>query len=255
MKKELLEEFDVEKRKLWRCPAETGVPIITMPNIYKALHGVAPRTVLGNRNWNKMRKKCYFDADYKCEVCGAEGTLHAHELYDTNWEKGFAKFDRCVCLCPKCHLLGIHTGRAITLFKKGNPLYTSSRLLDGAEHTFRLVSEYNEQHPDNQLRVYATFLNYLNQPELEGTMRRLIKQYNIKFYIEDIGHIAAWSKWKLIIDDKVYPTPYKSYFDWQEKIERQSEKDFERKVENPFSGGAFDGIREMIKEASEQAGQ
>lgn len=111
----------------WVAPEEGGAPIITMPNVPKPLHGPGhqPRTILGTTTWNHMRNRCYFEAGYKCEACGAkvktefydngavkhqyhdDGTipkrnLHAHELYTYDYNKGTARFERCVALCECC---------------------------------------------------------------------------------------------------------------------------------------------------------
>ena len=249
--KETREKYDIIRVDEWKCPTDTGVPVLTMPNVYRALHGVAPRTVLGSGTWNRMRKKCCFDAGYKCEACGAEGTLHAHELYDTNWKEGYAKFRRCVALCPLDHVYFIHSGRALTLFKQGSPLYPASKLLEGAEHGFKQVYEWNESHPEEEsLRVYATFVDYLKEPDLKEPMEKLIKKYNIKFYFENENHVASWKDWRLIIGDKEYPTPYKSRDDWQKAMDERNKSDPQRSTKNPFKGGVYEEWDKIIKENS-----
>ena len=131
--------------------------------------------------------------------------------------------------CPLDHVYFIHSGRALTLFKQGNPLYPASKLLEGAEHGFKQVYEWNESHPEEeQLRVYATFVDYLKEPDLKEPMEKLIKKYNIKFYFENENHVASWKDWRLIIGDKEYPTPYKSRDDWQKAMEERNKADPQR---------------------------
>ena len=73
---------EIEIRDKWECPAETGVPLITMPNVPRPLHGLPPRKIMGDSTWNHVRKRCYFNAGYKCEICGIDppkGQLHCLE--------------------------------------------------------------------------------------------------------------------------------------------------------------------------------
>ena len=73
---------EIEIREKWECPAETGVPLITMPNVPRPLHGLPPRKIMGDSTWNHVRKRCYFNAGYKCEICGIDppkGQLHCLE--------------------------------------------------------------------------------------------------------------------------------------------------------------------------------
>ena len=57
-------EYDVKRVSKWECPSETGIPLITMPNVPRPLHGLPPRKIMGNATWNHVRKRCYFDAGY-----------------------------------------------------------------------------------------------------------------------------------------------------------------------------------------------
>ena len=138
-------DYKVEKIKQWRCPEGTGAPLITMPNVPRPLHGLPPRKLMGDTTWNRVRKRCYYDAGYKCEICGEEppkGQLHAHELYTYDFAEGTGTFERCIAVCKKCHDF-IHSGRLVTMFKNGNMLYPKSYLLTVVEKGFKIISEYN----------------------------------------------------------------------------------------------------------------
>lgn len=245
--------YDVKLVTEWRCPEGGGAPIIAMPNIPKPLHLVNPRNLLGRRTWDFMRKACYTQAKMTCEICGEhqeKGHCDAHELYDIDYKTGTAKFVRTICLCRKCHRYGIHSGRCITLFKHGNPLMTKEVLLEGAENVFKLVHKYNKEHPDADLRVYSTFLEYLKRLELEEEMRELIDKYEIKFYEENTKEMAEWEDWKLIIGNKEYPTPYKSYEEWETAMAKQEEKDtdriLEKEMDKTFSGELYDELNKIL---------
>lgn len=213
----------------WIAPKADGPRILSMPNIPHPLHGLAPRTVIGNSAWNVMRKRCYYDAGYKCQACGKQcepGQCDAHELYTINYVTGESKFERCVCLCRICHRLSIHTGRALTLYKKKSPMMSKEKLLEGAENAFRLVGEYNKEHQKLEpVRLFSTFKDYFDVPELHDKMVELQEKYDIKFYEPTHKAMADWSKWHLVYGSKSYKTPYANAEEWAEAMEKLNRKD------------------------------
>ena len=258
--KKILSQYDVKLVTKWIPPEDDDLrPLIAMPNIPKPTHGLAPRTLLGAATWNRMRKHAYAQADDTCEICGEKPEnlrhRHGHEVYTIDYEKGTVTFQRVFCICALCHLGCIHTGRAITLYKQGNPLYPKEFLLEGAEHSFTIISSFNKEHPGADLRAYATFLDYLKVEELREPMEALIKKYNIKFYMEDPKKMAKWGDWKLIIGPKEYPTPYQNEDKWKEAMEKQGEKDtarlLQKNMEEKFSGGVYDELNALLNESVE----
>jgi hypothetical protein len=68
------------------------------------------RSKLPKDTWDVLRRKCYQDADYCCEVCGKPGLVHAHEVWSYDDEKHIQKLIRLIALCVPCH--GVkHFGR------------------------------------------------------------------------------------------------------------------------------------------------
>ena len=246
-----MSKYDIKLVKKWRPPKYSDArALIAMPNIPKPTHGLAPRTLLGASTWDRMRKAAYQDADDTCEICGCKPEnlrqRHGHEVYEIDYEKGIVKFVRVFCVCSLCHLGGIHTGRAITLYKQGSPLYPKEFLLEGAEHAFSLIHDYNIDHPKADLRAYSTFLDYLKCEELKEPMEALIEKYNIKFYEEDSKNSAKWADWKLIIGSNEYPTPYKNEKAWKKAMEEMNKNDTARKATDAFSGGIYDEIDKIL---------
>lgn len=230
--KKILNAYDVEFIDSWAPPeGEDLRPLIGMPNIPKPLHHVNPRNLLGQNTWNHMRRRCYALANDTCEICGTKPEnlrqRHAHEVYEIDYKKGTVKFVRAFCVCSLCHLGGIHTGRALTLWKQKNPLYPTEFLLKGAENAFRIIYEYNQEHPDNEVKAYSTFLDYLKHDELKEPMEGLIYKYNIQFY-EETKNKADWGKWKLIVGNREYPTPYADEKEWEKAMEEAGKKDTAR---------------------------
>lgn len=101
---------------------------------------IIPKTAWGNNlrsyltqaGWDKVRKKCYAENDYKCQICGGKGgngkkhPVECHE--DWTFTEGEVKLKGLMCLCPPCHefhhpgLASIngHTDRMLRQFMKVN---------------------------------------------------------------------------------------------------------------------------------------
>lgn len=215
-------EYDLKTVLAWAAPKEDGAPIIAMPNIPKPIHGLAPRTVLGDSTWQHMRKRCYFEAGYKSQISGidldrssAQLRPNAHELYSYNYYTGEALFERAVCISPLEHNF-IHSGRMLTMYKKGNPLMPKSYLLAAVENGFRIIKEWNDAHPkERPLRVYYTFIEYAKTPSIANEIQELIEKYDIKFYRESFDTPSKWSDWHLKIGNRIYKTPYADINEWE----------------------------------------
>lgn len=242
----------------WVAPEDGGAPIITMPNVPHPLHTLAPRTIMGANTWNHMRNRCYFEANYTCEACGAKvytefyedgsvrhkyhddgviakRNLHAHELYTYDYNKGTAKFERCVALCERCHVRFIHSGRMLTMYKQGDPLLTAERVLDGIEAGFKQIKKWNEEHyGEEKLRVYFAIIDYTEDPEIGEKVKELIKEYDIEFYMPDGEKypkaMPVWSGWKLIIGDREYDSPFTSQGDWKKAMAKNNEEQLKARV-------------------------
>ena len=260
LSKKILDQYDVKLVDGWLPPKGDDIrPLIAMPNIPRPLHGVNPRTILGAATWNRMRKACYSRAGDTCEICGHKPDnlrrRHGHEVYEIDYAKGTAKFVRVFCVCSLCHLGCIHTGRALTLWKHGNPLYPTEFLLQGAEHAFKIINEYNKDNPGADLRAYSTFLDYLKHEELKEPMEKLIEKYNTKFYTE-VEDMVEWGDWKLIIGNQEHPTPYADKDEWKATMEERESKDtariMQKKLEGNFSGEIYDELNKILNNTKEE---
>lgn len=223
----IIKKSDTPLVTKWVDTGENGARLMTMPNIPTPLQGegMQPRTIFGTSQWNKIRKKCYADANYHCEICGADcsdSIMHCHEVYSIDYKKHTSTFERVVALCPLCHVKGIHSGRALTLYKKGVPYMSKEKILEGAENAFTIISSYNKAHPEQEpLRAFETFLDYAKQPTLKVEMERLIRKYDMKFYHIDERSWKRkyWSDWRIIINGVEYPTVYENIEAWQEAMD------------------------------------
>ncbi len=245
-------KYPVERRLKWECPEDGGAALLTMPNLPKPVHGLNPRTIMGDSAWEKARKRAYYTAGYRSEIsrelCANPGGLHAHEAYDINYVTGACTFRRIFAITPMEHVYFIHSGRMITLWKNKNPLYSTEKVLAGIENGFRLIHDWNKANPrKKKLKAYYVFLDYLKYPELAPKVEELIYKYEMEFWAEDTKRMCDWEDWRLIFNGKEYPTPYADYNAWEEAMKSASDRDTVRKMDNPFKGGAYDEIAELIK--------
>ena len=162
-----------------------GEPVIlTHPNIPKPLHGVNPRSILGDDWWNKVRQAAYKERDYHCFACGIHKSkakyhqwLEAHEDYDIDYKTGIVKLKRIVALCHCCHNF-IHSGRLEILLDKG---------------------EITQEKYD-----------YIIQ---RG--RKILKDAGLnQWTTEGIKEAADWKDWRLIIEGKEYYSKFNNISEW-----------------------------------------
>lgn len=235
----------------WEAPDKNDARLLGMPIIPPPLFFQAPRNFMGPTAWNKMRKACYEKAGYKCEICGYQGTpgkrdYSAHEVYSIDYTTGTSTFIRPVCLCPRCHLLNIHVSRAFTEYKHGNPIYSAEKMLEGAEHGFKVIAEWNKSHSE-KIKKHSAMLDWLKPEELREPMIELIKKYEIEFYGQPGGKFqAAWGDWKLVYNGKEYRTPYKSQEELNKVLKKTDKKINRFEMTERMKGGIFDEVDKII---------
>lgn len=183
LSKRLQEQRAGQPERTWKLRPE----VLLSPNIPKPMHCVCPRDILGRNWWNKTRKEAYKSTEYHCIACGVHKSaaksrqwLEGHELYETDYAKGRHKYIETVPLCHFCHN-GIHTGRLRMLLDSGKI------------HQAKYVAIL--QHKD-----------------------RILSQAKLIMPLPYDGPIAEWSKWRLILNGKLYPPKFKSYEEWEQAM-------------------------------------
>lgn len=63
------------------------------------------RNCVNREDWDKIRKKAYADANYKCEICGEKAQLHCHEKWNYNDENQLQKLEGFEAICVNCHMI------------------------------------------------------------------------------------------------------------------------------------------------------
>lgn len=159
--------------------------VLLCPPVPKPLHTLAPRVVLGRKWWDATRQKAYASTNWHCIACGVSRYaakyrrwMEGHELYEVDYLMGRSTYLETVPLCHACHAF-VHPGRLEAMAAKG--------LIDKRVH--REILEHG----------------------LEVLRRAKIKKpapYN--------GPFAEWGDWRLVIDGKEYPSPFKNEAEWFE---------------------------------------
>jgi len=79
--------------------------------------GVSLSNRLDKKEWDKLRHKTYFNADYTCEICGeTQLPLHCHEIWVFDDKKRIQKLFKLECCCKTCHDVH-HLGRSKMVYK------------------------------------------------------------------------------------------------------------------------------------------
>ncbi len=64
------------------------------------------RSMVSKKDWDKLRKEAYKQADYKCEICDGTGNRHpveCHEIWKYDDKNYVQKLMGMIALCPSCH--------------------------------------------------------------------------------------------------------------------------------------------------------
>jgi hypothetical protein len=178
---------DKLKEKMVKRDWQVDPKILLCPNVPKPMHGLAPRVVLGADWWETTRRAAYASTNFHCQACGVSKYqakyhkwLEGHELYRINYSKGKMTYVKTVPLCHFCHNY-IHDGRLKALLEK--------RKINHLKYVAII------RHGDKVLREAGL--------EREPHDEREPK------------NIAAWEKWRLVLNGKEYPPKHKDFEAWE----------------------------------------
>jgi hypothetical protein len=80
---------------------------------YKSLNKLLPRS-----EWDRVRRRAYAQYGHRCGICGAEGRLNCHELWEYNDATHVQRLSGFIALCDLCHFVK-HLGFAGILAAEG----------------------------------------------------------------------------------------------------------------------------------------
>jgi len=73
---------------------------------------------LPRKEWRRLRERELEKAGHRCEVCGAQGRLYCHEVWEYDDRKGVRRLRGFEIVCSLCNFLH-HFGLANTLASQG----------------------------------------------------------------------------------------------------------------------------------------
>lgn len=176
--------------------------ILTHPHIPPALHGVAPREIMGNAWWDKTRKEVYASTDYHCIACGVHKTeakkhkwLEAHEFWNIDYLTGVCTISEIVPLCHYCHNF-IHSGR-LSMIIGGEK--SEEEVRDILQHGIDICLK-------NGLKIFPFTWAFAKKLgcNINGILAYQIKANPIK-----------WNEWVLKWNGEQYRSKFKSETDWR----------------------------------------
>lgn len=66
--------------------------------------------LLPSAQWARIREAVREEAEHRCEICGAKGTLHCHEVWHYDEKRSVQQLQSVQAICEKCHAVK-HMGR------------------------------------------------------------------------------------------------------------------------------------------------
>lgn len=188
-------------------PAFPNPQYLTHPNIPKPLHGINPRTIMGQDWWDEKRYEAYATHDYRCWACGIHKTeakyhhwLEAHEEYDIDYATGEVKLKGIIALCHSCHNF-IHSGRLLMMWKRGE--WPKEKCIDILRRGFDILNGAGLEPFHGTKRVWALLHN---EDFVPGERERI--------------QLAPWEQWHLVIDGTKHYSKFKNIYEWAEHYRR-----------------------------------
>ena len=136
------------------------------------------RKRISKREWDKIRKQCYADANHKCAICGAGGRLNCHEIWEYDDKKHVQKLKGFIALCDDCHMIK-HIGFAEIQASKGlldmDKLVEHFMKVNGVdkktfyrhrEEAFKVWKERSQHEWTTDFSRWATLISPLKQLKL-----------------------------------------------------------------------------------------
>src|SRR5581483_565988 len=207
--------------------------LLLHPNIPKPLHGLNPRTIMGQAWWDEQRQRAYATHKYRCWACGVhkmnaeiKPQLEAHENYEIDYAKGRMKIIEIVALCPMCHAF-IHNGRVQALTLNGEMEYVNAwRIL---HHGFNVLKKAGLPPNPFALRVAATLTK--NDPDAPIWAKPIIlAPLIIDNPMPEGGEDIEWGDWRLVFGGKEYKPLFPTVEDWMAKYNPGFLDEYDRRI-------------------------
>ena len=123
---------------------------------YTNLRSALPREV-----WDRLRRAAYRRAGGKCSICGAEGRLEAHEVWNYDDEKHIQSLADIIAVCPACHEV-IHIGRTSLLGREAEAQAHFMKVNGATQSEYHAaLGEANRIHAERSRHEWLTDISKL----------------------------------------------------------------------------------------------
>lgn len=135
------------------------------------------RSLLTASEWDTVRKKCYREANYCCEICGGVGPNHpveCHEKWEYDHVNHVQTLTGLIALCPACHEVK-HIGFASVRGRYYEALEHLAKvngwiLEEARDYAENAMNEWEER-SRHQWKLNTEFLNEYKKEESEKLIR------------------------------------------------------------------------------------
>ena len=100
-------------------PLKLNIELVPSSSWYDNL-----RNLISPKNWEGIRKNTYENFDHNCGICGSEGRLNCHEIWEYDDTVHIQRLEGFIALCNMCHFIK-HLGYAGILADEGKLDYDS----------------------------------------------------------------------------------------------------------------------------------
>ena len=172
--------------------------ILGQAHVPKPLHGINPRTIMGDAKWQKLRQLVVTNTPY-CKACGKENVpLDVHEDYIIDYVNASLTINEYIPLCKQCHMF-IHTGFLQTMVAKKQQGFSVKFAQDVLKHGLKICE-------DNNIKVFPFTLK----------LAKLLKVPTGKVQAQKTPvTYKTWEDWRLLFGTKTYHGM--SQIEWKNK--------------------------------------
>ncbi len=119
------------------------------------------RSALPREVWDRLRRAAYRRAGGKCSICGAEGRLEAHEVWNYDDEKHIQSLADIIAVCPACHEV-IHIGRTSLLGREAEAQAHFMKVNGATQSEYHAaLGEANRIHAERSRHEWLTDISKL----------------------------------------------------------------------------------------------
>lgn len=179
-----------------------NIELLSRPVLHETIFGVAPREIMGESWFKKIKKQVQLEADHHCMICDryvphkVGDWVCTHEVYHVDKKKKCYTLEKFVGICKECHDY-IHMGRLGILYKQGkiSEDYFYEVLKKGDE----LLASINLEKIENDDFYEPYYMEYEGQQFVNDTNPEFAREFHRKG-----GHILHYKGAERLDEDIYY---------------------------------------------------